>query len=267
VTAMSPAVSARELRRRLGIEERESVDIAGVVRRMELQLAVVPVPAGPQGMYGELRGDPWIYVNSHGLTPASLGRMRFTIAHELGHHVLGHGAVLDEHINSGAPAGDEYDANAFAAEFMVPEAGIRYLLGDGDRGSMSLDTLVDIAARYGASCLSVYHRLDFLKLLSAHARRSLRSALDGGEHLTTANRARLDEFADSLSRDIRGASDALLLPKELQTRVAAAWEEGLLDDATAAEYLGIEVSVFVRRMRQQGIERQVPPETASDAWW
>ena len=49
---------------------------------------------------------------------ANAGRRNWTIAHELGHVLLGHGSLTKE---------TEREADAFAAELLMPEAVIRYL--------------------------------------------------------------------------------------------------------------------------------------------
>ncbi len=48
------------------------------------------------------------------------GRKRFTCAHELGHHVLGHGTKIDEIINSGSNKAIEQEADFFAAMLLMP---------------------------------------------------------------------------------------------------------------------------------------------------
>jgi Zn-dependent peptidase ImmA (M78 family) len=53
------------------------------------------------------------------------GRQRFSIGHELGHFVLGHGHTLhkicsDREINSWYGGGEEVQANTFAAELLLP---------------------------------------------------------------------------------------------------------------------------------------------------
>lgn len=55
-------------------------------------------------------------------------RRAFTCAHELGHHVFGHGSTIDQlqedqRPDSGKP--DEVLANAFAAFFLMPSVGLR----------------------------------------------------------------------------------------------------------------------------------------------
>src|SRR5665811_152588 len=50
---------------------------------------------GPEGAYQLNRGEPFVLLNAawHAV------RMRFTLAHEYGHHALGHGARVDERID------------------------------------------------------------------------------------------------------------------------------------------------------------------------
>jgi hypothetical protein len=58
-----------------------------------------------------------------------LGRRVFNCAHELGHHVAGHGSTIDELQDEDAvfPAKspEEYFANAFAGFLLMPKLGVR----------------------------------------------------------------------------------------------------------------------------------------------
>lgn len=57
-------------------------------------------------------------------------RQRFTIAHELGHYALGHGEKTDTLYRDSAleSSPDEVEANAFAAEILMPKAVINHLV-------------------------------------------------------------------------------------------------------------------------------------------
>jgi IrrE N-terminal-like domain len=50
------------------------------------------------------------------------GRRRFTCAHELGHHIFGHGTRLDQLESSDSE--EEYLADSFAAAFLMPKTAI-----------------------------------------------------------------------------------------------------------------------------------------------
>lgn len=53
------------------------------------------------------------------------GRKAFTCAHELGHHVLRHGTVIDEIIASGSEKNIEQEADFFAGMLLMPSSAIR----------------------------------------------------------------------------------------------------------------------------------------------
>lgn len=58
-------------------------------------------------------------------------RQRFTLAHELGHFALQHGAKTDNKntlYRNGTTNPDEVEANAFAAELLMPKAIVRNLI-------------------------------------------------------------------------------------------------------------------------------------------
>ena len=73
-------------------------------------------------------GVPRIYFNPNDHS----NRQRFTIAHELGHHVLGHTKDGEMHrdnvenYSSGAHNMLEVHANKFAAQLLMPEKAIRF---------------------------------------------------------------------------------------------------------------------------------------------
>lgn len=73
-------------------------------------------------------GVPRIYFNPIDHS----NRQRFTIAHELGHHVLGHTKDGEMHrdnvesYSSGTRNIQEIQANKFAAQLLMPEKAIRY---------------------------------------------------------------------------------------------------------------------------------------------
>lgn len=100
---------------------------------------------------GQLSGDV-IYVKK---TDADY-RKRFTIAHEIGHAYLGHG---DRYRNTVARvySSEEADANAFAAELLMPTVAVRVLI--------EIDNLSDPAELrelFNVSAESMRYRLQHL---------------------------------------------------------------------------------------------------------
>lgn len=88
-------------------------------------IVVVPTDFGADGIEGlsirEPGLPPLMFVNA--LAP--MDRVRFTMAHELGHLVMHHAQAI-------APDDCESEADLFASEFLMPAQDIRYQLGEID---------------------------------------------------------------------------------------------------------------------------------------
>jgi len=113
---------ALTLRQELGIPMASPVDIYAAIRRMRLWLLFEPLE-GLFGMY-QRQAEAAGMVVSVKVHPAL---QRYTAAHELGHHVMGHTAVLDpaDHINRWSNLdAQELAAQMFAAEFLMPLAAV-----------------------------------------------------------------------------------------------------------------------------------------------
>tara|TARA_A100001391_G_scaffold204946_2_gene202677 strand:- start:3572 stop:4123 length:552 start_codon:yes stop_codon:yes gene_type:complete len=91
-----------------------------------------------------------------------LPRRRFTMAHELGHILLGHvksGAKPKRDNNFNANGDwDEVDANAFAAELLMPETHVVHFLNQG----MDISSMAD---KFLVSPTAMRYRLQRLGLL------------------------------------------------------------------------------------------------------
>lgn len=97
-------------------------------------------------------------------TTTTTDRRRLTLAHELGHLVL--------HSNE-AHEDMENQANAFAAEFLMPEAAIR-----SDLRSVELGHLLDLKREWGVSMQALFERAFRLGLVSPTARTSFYKSLN-----------------------------------------------------------------------------------------
>lgn len=87
-------------------------------------------------------------------------RQRFTIAHELGHYVLGHGSKEDVLYRNGDSDPDEIEANAFAAEILMPQGVIRHLIFEQDITDIRI-----LAKKLWVSDDAMYYRLRNLGLI------------------------------------------------------------------------------------------------------
>lgn len=104
-------------------------------------------------------GRPTIYFNEG----EAENRRRFTVAHELGHYVLGHGERPRD--NAQAFSLNNYDwreasANKFAAELLMPKSLIDYYVIQ--QGHSSLTALADI---FKVSEVAMQYRLRNLGLI------------------------------------------------------------------------------------------------------
>lgn len=68
------------------------------------------------------------------------GRKRFTCAHEIGHHVLGHGTVIDEIIELGSDREIEKEADFFAGMLLMPSSAIKKAASDAGVTIDSIDS-------------------------------------------------------------------------------------------------------------------------------
>ena len=165
---------ARKLINEMGLTE-PPVDPVEIAR--ELGVRVVNVEPPDEGVSGFFiredpeSGDAIIGVNRH----HSRVRRRFTVAHELGHYLLGH--VGDWHVDEmvisfrdeQASSGEhepEIEANQFAAALLMPK---KWLKSDFSQNPFDLGDdkkLRALASRYRVSTQSMTFRLVNLELLS-----------------------------------------------------------------------------------------------------
>jgi len=93
-------------------------------------------------------------------------RRAFTCAHELGHHVFGHGSTIDqlqedERPDSGKP--DEVLANAFAAFFLMPSVGLRGAFarrGWNAAAATPLQVFI-VASQFGVGYVTLINHLSY----------------------------------------------------------------------------------------------------------
>ncbi len=167
------------------VESRAQLPV--VVRRLPEDVAGACVPCGDTRL---------LWVN--GAQPVT--RQRFTLAHELGHAWCGHdGAVAVDTVETlnGTPTNAyEVQANAFAAELLVPRAAVARVVGRDP----SLEELVVLAAHYGVSAWVALFRCQTAALLGADHSRRLRDELEEGLHLELAEKLDVPALDDGLAR-------------------------------------------------------------------
>ncbi|PXX09234.1 Zn-dependent peptidase ImmA (M78 family) [Mycolicibacterium moriokaense] len=135
-----------------------------------IDVLVEPFPGDP--LTGAAITDPafpLLFVNAEHPLPRSL----FTLAHELGHVLAGHdgtSVTLDRELSGST--NEERTANAFAANFLMPEETVRAAVKGHGRTETAL---IDLAYHLGVSFETLIFRLHNLGLIDATGRDSLRS--------------------------------------------------------------------------------------------
>lgn len=234
--AQAAVTAARAARNELGIGlDSPIADILSLIdTEAAVPVTVLALPEGIAGMLRRKREGSFIFVNGSD----SLERQRFTIAHEYGHHRLGHRSVVDrtEDIFGSSHDPQEVEANAFAGEFLVPRRAVDNWLERHDADPASLETIVRIAGFFGVSAWVVRIRLANARLISVQRVRDLDRHIEHREHLRLRDELGLDRFSDQLS-EIRRDGNLPRLPARTRRGVRAAFHAGLLDIDEAAALL------------------------------
>jgi hypothetical protein len=179
--AREALAAARRVRIRAGASAESPICIYDLVDehyRDEIELRFKAAPS-LEGLY--VRGEPSagsasiIIVSA--LRPA--GRQRSTCAHELAHHLFGHGSSIDQVVEDGTSLRfepNEHLANAFAAFLTMPKLGILKAFTDRDtRPEQAPPTTVyAVASQFGVGFTTLVHHLWLtLGALSAERARHL----------------------------------------------------------------------------------------------
>ncbi|MGB1583763.1 MAG: ImmA/IrrE family metallo-endopeptidase [Solirubrobacterales bacterium] len=152
--------AARDLRAQLGIsiDEPLNKDILELVEGdLGIPVCVMEMPEGVAGAYLKKRGQNFIFLQATDFPT----RQRFTLSHEVGHHVLNHkGRVEDSKDVGGNPVDpNEQQANYFASEFLHPVEAVKEWLARNAAESFDLRTLVIAADDFHVSPPAMLYRL------------------------------------------------------------------------------------------------------------
>jgi Zn-dependent peptidase ImmA (M78 family) len=175
-------------------------------------------------------------------------RSAFTAAHEFAHWVLRD--VMVEGFTFLPGSGDlrEVRANAFAAAFLMPAAGLKEhfrrtgRLRENDLAPVEIGDLVRAMDRFGVSRTALLYRLQNIGLLEAESGERMR-----GEEWDILHVARA--LGIKLRRDRYDAG-------RLRELAIEAWRRGLVSTSRAADLTRTDIADFRRRMKVMGIKQQ-----------
>lgn len=106
------------------------INVDDIAQKMNVEVYYLPKLAGGDDISGRfdiVNGIPTCYIRNTDVEQ----RQRFTLAHELGHFVLNHGGGFRDNsasFNIYNYDQREIDANAFAAELLMPKLAIDYVI-------------------------------------------------------------------------------------------------------------------------------------------
>lgn len=245
------AQRARDCRRRVGLDITGAVpDLLRVVESAAgVAVSVIDLPSGVSGAYTVEEGIGFAFVNLNDVPV----RQRFTLAHELAHHVFGDGGIVDEEAAVfGAPSSPrERRAQTFAAEFLIPLRAVSTWMDAHDTISVTLRSVVELAADFRVSAKTALIRLQLDRYIDQGSRdyAAMSGAIDRGEHLKLAQRLGIVEAPDTLSEIyLKGKPRT---PAKMWEFAVAGYEQGLLTIdriAQAVHKPGEEISALLDEM-------------------
>lgn len=250
------AKRAREARAALGYT-REG-PLPDVIEAIETQggvyVVVLELPEGVAGAYVARPQCPLLFVNGR----QALSRQRFTVAHEFGHHRMGHASVVDEQqaISGKLHDPQEVRANAFAAEFLMPRDAVQGWGREKLEGAVGLEQVVLLACEYGVSAQAARYALENAGVLSDHRRCSqLDEEIATELHVALGQRLGLhypeDELADAAARLPR-------IPSALRNSALGDLLAGSIDTEELALRLGREPGDVAAMLSDLGIDQLLP---------
>lgn len=164
--AREALAAARRVRIQAGVSAESPICIFDLVEshfRDELELRFKAAPS-LEGIYvrgQQTLGESGIIIVSS-LRPS--GRQRSTCAHELGHHIFGHGSSVDQVIEAGTSQKfepNEYMANSFASFLTMPKLGILKAFADHklDVTTASPTAVYTVASQFGVGFTTLVNHL------------------------------------------------------------------------------------------------------------
>jgi Zn-dependent peptidase ImmA (M78 family)/transcriptional regulator with XRE-family HTH domain len=199
-------------------------DLAALLeQRLGAHVAFEELGIGTHGLCATTPGATVVLINSDD----SYGRQRFTLAHELGHLLVGDLLGEVEVTVSGTKNNSEKRADSFAAHFLLPDSAAQaYVAGR----EVTAAVVGEIVHYFGVSLEAACWRLHNAGLID---KRRLAALQRAGLREVSAAAGLLDELTRMRSQ--RGAQTA---PRRLLSQAVAAYEQGTVGIGLVADVTG-----------------------------
>lgn len=166
VLAQQAQQKAIDVRRKAGFDNKSPLCIYSLCDKLNVRVKFVDISM--EGIY--LReAEPIILLSASRPFP----RRTFTCAHELGHHVFGHGSTIDELIedseNFKAFQPEEFLADSFAGFLLMPILGVRkaFVSRGWDAASATPEQIFTVACTFGVGYETlITHMAYVLKMIA-----------------------------------------------------------------------------------------------------
>lgn len=236
VTATDAAVA---LRRDLGLEadgpvDDDLLDLTEV--DLDIPVSIMEFPEGVAGAYQRRRNQGFVFLKA-GDVPT---RQRFTLAHELGHHVLGHSTRIESTKEVGRSTRDpvEQQANYFASEFLVPHSSAVQWMQENIRDDvdLSLEELIRLAFTYHVSPPAMLYRLTTSGLVESQRVR-LWDLVNDQQHVPIEEEMGMVEGGDDKLTAAHKLDRWPRIPRQLDDYARQAYAIGFINEQRLGEVL------------------------------
>jgi hypothetical protein len=166
------ALATSRLLRELDIDVQQRIPIFGIPERLGVVLRAGPLPRLAGAYIAEPGADPGILVNNR----HPIARQRYTVAHEIGHHVLEHSTSLDAdtELDPGGVIPDhERMAEAFAAWLLMPRRTVYSQIERLACDATSTEGAYQLSLSLGASYAATVRQLSNLRVIDRSAALSM----------------------------------------------------------------------------------------------
>jgi Zn-dependent peptidase ImmA (M78 family) len=236
-----------EARERLSMHTDAPLDdiLAALERATELRIFVVPLgPDGIAGAYQSKLGHHWVILNADN----PVERQRFTLAHDYGHHYLGHGDTYDTVAYTSDLRPKEVQANYFAGSLLISPAALDRALERIGRPPIDFEVLAALAVYFGVSAKAMRVRLETLGRLKPADIADFDRRIENKEHWGLGRVLGVTPIADSLALAKREGGRT---PGPMLVRALVAAERDLVPQERLADILHIPAdAVAAQRERE-----------------